>query len=281
MSKIGVVIIVHPCKNSSLDSIITLANEIKHSIYTLSKEECETVIIESTDIDTIRNKLNNILNMFDKLIIAPLLVRRGSHFRDIEKVVQEISEGSDKVYITPPLLDIDMLRYSLISEIVLKLNIRNIYRRLVEETGDSLILSELRSNVSEEDFSRIFKKCKIMVTDDIRVLAFLDIGKIFPGLKVMFEERTSEFSYTPQSLLVLCRRALAIRHILKNINQGVRPELIIAVPPALSRDEIELKRSLLKLDIPVIVTVGSRGGPHIAGTLLSSLLGDYHERGQT
>jgi len=280
VARLGIVLIAHPCRGRENDDIEPLASELRDVICSLCGGECQIEVIDSLDKEAIKRTLENITDKLDRVIVIPLLVRKGSHFKDIESIIRELSEKmTGKIVLAPSLLDLETVRAAIVSAIVQICEPSGKYRRILEETGDPMIIAEIRSNTDSRDVARAMRESKIMITDDIRILTFIDIGKIFPGMKIMLEDRES-FSYPPNSIVIICRRAPAIRQVLKNVETGLKPSLIIAVPPALSGEDIKLKREILRLDIPVIATVGSRGGPHVAGLLISSILGDNHERGQ-
>jgi len=280
VKRIGILLIVHPCREKENNDIKLLVDDIESTLSSLYEDKCDIYVLSSLEKNDIENTLRMLLNKYDKVIVLPLLVREGSHFQDIENIVKKIKEEHDgRVLLLPTLTRIDSVRSALVSEIVNVIGVPQKFLRIFEETGDLLLISELRMNCPYSEAARAVKRSKILTTDDVRILTFVDVGKIFPGLKVLFEEDYTNFSYPPQSIVVICRRTQALKSVLKNIEKGITPSLIIAVSPALSREEVELKRSVLKLNIPTIVTVGSRGGPHVAGMIISSLIGEVNERG--
>ncbi len=280
MTRIGIVLIVHPCRETENNDINLLVEDMKNTISSLYNDGHDIHVLSSLEKNVVENTLRMLIGKYEKLIVVPLLVREGSHFRDIENIVKKIQEEHDgKISLLPTLLRIDSVRTALISEIVNIIGIPSRFLRIFEETGDLSLISELRMNCDYAEAVRALKRGKILTTDDVRILTFVDIGKIFPGLKILFEEDYTNFSYPPQSIVVICKRTLALRSVLANVERGLTPSLIIAVSPALSREEVELKRSVLKLNVPTIVTIGSRGGPHIAGMIISSLIGESDERG--
>jgi len=271
---------MHPCRNIDNNDIALLMDDLERALISVYEEKYDIYVLSSLTKEDIENFIVQLLNKHEKVIVVPLLVREGSHFQDIDNIVKSLqNKYVDRIYLLPTLLKMSSVRLAITSEIVNILGIPSRFMRILKETGDISLIAELRTNCSYREIMNCVKQSKVLTTDDVRILTFMDIGKIFPGLKILFEENEKNFSYPPQSMVVICRRSSALRSVIKNIEKGLTPSLLIAVSPALSREEIELKHSLLKLNIPTIVTVGSRGGPHVAGMIISSLIGDVNERG--
>jgi len=89
---------------------------------------------------------------------------------------------------------------------------------------------------------------------------------------VFMEDNVENFSFPPESLVVISSKVKAIERVLSLIEEGIKPSLVIATPPCTNSEEVMLKRRLLTLDVPVIISSGYRGGVHVAGALLNTLM---------
>ncbi len=142
---------------------------------------------------------------------------------------------------------------------------------LIEETGDIELALSIRVNPDLNEVLRRVKEARIIVLDDLRVMPFIDVRKVKVGVKIT-HMRTGSLSYTDNSIVVIGSKAEYINDLLKYVREGLKPLLIIATPPALSKDKAELKEKILELDVPSIITCGSRGGAHVGGIILNTLI---------
>ncbi len=269
-SNIGILTVVHPSKG---DEIYKILEDMVREIESILRKSVEFKYVEN--LENIENTIRELLDRCDRLIICPLYIRRGTHYIQIEDIVNRVidEEKRIKISITKPLLYSEEILKSIIVEILRNIDeIDKLKRYILENTGDYEILVELRYNRDFEIIKDSVKNSKVIVCDDMRVLSYINIEETIPGTRIMFEEDSKYFSYPPNSIVVIASNIGCLKKVLDYVNMGIRPSLIIAVPPTLSRDDITLKRDILNIDIPVIATAGSRGGPHIAGLVVSYIM---------
>ena len=240
-------------------------------------QENRDIIVEYVpihDLDLVKSKLTSLARQCETVIVLPVALNVELYSR-IEQIVNEVkaSVGKPIELISPLVNELSLAKFLVESTVYLS---ESIIKRLTEvpvlrATGDVNILLEIETNTDINNILSSVSSSKDIIVDDIRVLTYIDTRNLRPGTRVYLEEDIERFSYSPGSIVVIASYVKPIERVLMLVDQGIKPSLIIATPPCFSQREVELKRSILKLDVPAIVTTGFRGGVHVAGTILNMI----------
>ncbi len=269
---LGVLLIA--CSCASKDVIINLGERVRNTLQRVHEDVIVEVELED-NLGSVREKLLSLSRTCDSIAVFLLSLSDGRR-NIVESIIRDVRSNVRKEVALVTITDYVQDLATLTSQLVV-LNIRDLMYKLsdnpvVKTTGDIGVVFEIETNV---DMSSILSKVhgsKDIIVDDIRVLTYIDTRNLRPGTRVYLEEDIERFSFNPDSIVVVAAHIEPLRRITTLVNQGIKPALIIATPPCLSREEVELKRGILRLDVPAVVTAGFRGGVHIAGTILNTIL---------
>jgi len=278
----GIILIVHDFKD--IETINNL-----HSFYSsldslIQKYTVEIISIKDHGIEKIDEIISNLVEKgCKKVIIQPILLTYGKHFKEIEFLVNNLrSRYGIEIQLTNPLLRYEDIVYNIISKIVQEIEISGIQnpllRDLILSTGDYSIIFNIKYNRNIEEIANVVANAKYILFDDMRIINFIDTKLLKPGVRIRCEFDIESFSYPPDALIVIGQNLLAIKRIIQLIKQGLKPCCIIATPPCLNFQDVLIKLELLNYDIPCIITSSFKGGLHVAGIILNSLLQISHIR---
>ncbi len=269
---LGVLLVTCTCMLE--DTIRKLAEAIRQTISKLQ----ETLTLDFASISSltiVKEKLRLLVEQCDTVVVIPVLLDENL-CKSLESLVSEVRASTDKsIEIISPLACHQYLAKFLVEMLVYRSE--NIIKRLIElpivkATGDINLLFEIETNVDLGKILSSVSSSKDIIVDDIRVLTYIDTKNLRPGTRVYLEEDIERFSFSPGSIVVVASYIKPVERVLMLAEQGIKPSLIIATPPCFTSHDVELKRSVLRLDVPAVVTTGFKGGVHVAGTILNTVL---------
>ena len=272
--QVSVILILH--QTNSGESLLDTVRERFYTLLSKAIQDVDVKVVELRDLDEVRRVIQDSVTYSDQVLVCPLLVRHGQHYRDIVKICEEISGRTGRrIDVLPPLLEQPEIVTSIAAQILRKcLPFQEKYDILpvLSSTGDVELMLELESNRELSQLTEVASRCRDLVVDDLRIVTFIDTKYLRPGTRVLMEENVESFSFPPESLVVISSKVRAVERVLALVEDGIRPNLVIATPPCKTEEEVQLKRKLLSLDVPVIVSSSYRGGVHVAGSVLNTLM---------
>ncbi len=272
--QVSVVLILHPTGEN--EEILNFIRDTFHTLLSKALPDVDVRVVELRDLDSLRQVIQDAVASSDQVLVCPLLVRRGQHYRDIVQVCNDVSSRTNRrVEVLPPLLDQQEVLVSIAGQILrrcLPFQERYDLLPILSLTGDVELMLELESNRELSQLVEVASRCRNLVVDDLRVVTFIDTKYLRPGTRILMEENAESFSYPPESLVVISSKVRAVERVISLVEDGIRPSLIVATPPCRTEEEVQLKRRLLSLEIPAIISSSYRGGVHVAGSVLNTLM---------